>query len=488
VNHVRFGELFPEGRGLYYGGAWQTSQSGSLVDIIGPATGEVLATITQASPADVPRAISAAQDGFEIWRDVSPTERAKLLRSMADRVRADADTFARLDAHNCGSPLRHLEFEAERCAFVLEYFAGLVTEMKGSSVPQGAGSLSFSVREPLGVVARIASFNHPLLFTVSKAAAVLAAGNSIVIKAPDQAPLSALHAAQLFDGLLPPGVFNVLAGDREVGAALARDPGVAMIALVGGTATGRSVLHAAADTIKRTIMQLSGKNALIAMADADPDEVAAGMVKGMNYSWGGQSMSSPTRVFLHAAIHDAVLERLPAHLDKVRPGLPEDPATTMGSLIDRTALERVRSYIASGVEEGARLVYGGHAPDDPALANGCFVLPTIFADMTMDMKIAREEIFGPVQGVLRWDDEREMLRQVNSLEFGLSCSVWSRDVATAHRIVSRVQAGFCWINEASRHAQGSPFGGTRQSGLGREECLEELLAFTQEKNIIIGFG
>lgn len=484
---MRFGASFPPGRGLYYGGAWQASLSDRTVDVIGPATGEVLATIAEASPADVRPAVASAQEGFEVWRDVSPLERANLLREMARRVRGCADEFAQLDAHNCGSPLRHLEFEADRCAFVLEYFAGLVTEMKGASVPQGAGLLSFSVREPLGVVARIAAFNHPLLFTVSKAAAVLAAGNAIVIKAPHQAPLSALRAAELFDGLLPAGVFNVLAGGRDVGAALAADPGVAMVAFVGGTPAGRSVLHAAADTVKRTIMQLSGKNALIGMPDADPDKVAAGMIKGMNYSWGGQSMSSPTRVFLHDDIHDAVLERLPAHLDRVRPGLPEDPRTTMGSLIDRTAFERVKAYIASGVEEGATLLYGGHPPEDPALADGCFIVPTIFTDVTMDMRIAREEIFGPVQGILRWTDEREMLRQVNALEFGLSCSVWSRDVATAHRIVSRVQAGFCWINEASRHAQGSPFGGTRQSGLGREECLEELLAFTQEKNIIVSF-
>lgn len=483
---MRFAALFPSERGLYFGGAWQAPATARRAAIVGPATGETLVTILEASPADVPHAVAAAREGFRIWRDVAPIERAGLLREMAQRIRGSAEEFALLDAHNCGSPLRHLEFEAERCAFVLEYFAGLVTEMKGSSVPQGAGSLSFSVREPLGVVGRIASFNHPLLFTVSKAAAVLAAGNSIVIKPPHQAPLSALHAAELFDGLLPDGVFNVLAGRPDVGAALAADPGVAMVSFVGGTETGRSVLHAAADTIKRTLMQLSGKNALIAMPDADPDEVAAGMVKGMNYSWGGQSMSSPTRAFLHADIHDAVIERLPAHLDRVRPGLPEDRDTTMGSLIDRTAFDRVQAYITSGIEQGARLIYGGHPPEDAALANGFFILPTIFADVTMDMRIAREEIFGPTQGILRWTDEQAMLRQVNELDFGLSCSVWSRDVATAHRIVGRVEAAYCWINEASRHAQGSPFGGTKQSGLGREECLEELLAFTQEKNIIVG--
>ncbi|TWB87827.1 betaine-aldehyde dehydrogenase [Bradyrhizobium macuxiense] len=481
-------EALPRHKGIFYGGSWRDPVSPSWVEIIAPATGKVLTTTMQASASDVPLAVAAARNGFDVWRGVPPLERAGILREMARLVRNHAREFALLDAHNCGSPLRHLDYEADRCGFVLEYFAGLVTEMKGHSVPQGFDSISFSVREPYGVVARIAASNHPLLFTVGKAAAVLAAGNSIVIKPPHQAPLSALRSAEIFDGLLPPGVFNVLTGGREVGAALASDPGVAMVGLVGGSDAGRSVLHAAADTIKRTIMELSGKNALIALPDADPERVAAGMVRGMNYTWCGQSMSSPTRAFVHADICDAVLARLPAHLAKVRPGLPEDPQTTMGSLIDRTAFEKVKSYIAIGIEEGAKLIYGGHPPTDPALSTGYFMLPTIFADVTMNMRIARDEIFGPVQAVLKWTDEAEMLRQVNELEFGLSCSVWTRDVTRAHRIVSRVEAGFCWINEASRHAQGSPFGGYKQSGLGREECLEELLAFTQEKNIIIGLG
>lgn len=476
---------FPRDRGLYYGGAWHDPVAARRVDITCPATGEYLTSILEASPADVPAAVDAARKGFEIWRDIPPLERAAVLRSMATRVRENAAEFALIDAFDCGNSVKQLSREAEQCAFVLEYFAGLVTEMKGHSVPQGPRSVSFSIREPYGVVVRIAAFNHPLLFTLAKSAPVLAAGNAIIVKPPEQAPLSALRGAELFDGLLPPGVFNVLAGGRELGAALAAAPGVAMVAAVGSTEMGRAILHAGADTIKRTLLELSGKNALIAFADADPDKVAAGMVKGMNYGWAGQSMSSPSRAFLHADVHDAVLERLPRQLAGFKPGRPDDPATTLGSLIDRTAFDRVMRYIEIGKAEGARLVIGGHPPDDPAIAGGCFVMPTVFADVTMNMRIAREEIFGPIQAVLKWTDEATLLREVNELDLGFSCSVWTRDITRAHRIVSRVEAGFCWINEASRHAQGSPFGGYKQSGLGREECLEELLCYTQEKNVII---
>jgi betaine-aldehyde dehydrogenase len=337
-------------------------------------------------------------------------------------------------------------------------------------------------------VACIAPFNHPLGFTVARAAAPLAAGNSVVIKSPEQAPLSALRGAELFEGLLPPGVFNVLTGGREVGAALVGDPGVSVIALIGSVPTGRAIMKIASDSLKRVLFELGGKNAFIAFPDCDPDKIAQAMVSGMNYTWSGQSCGSISRAFIHADIYDAVLERIPALAAEYKPGIPTDPATTMGSLIDGRALAKVQSYIASGHEQGARLIYGGEQPKDPALANGNFMLPTIFADVTMDMRIAREEIFGPVQSVLKWTDEEEMLRQVNELEYGLTCAVWTRDVAKAHRIVSKVQAGFCWINDVSRHALGAPFGGYKQSGIGRDECLEGLLAFTQEKNVIINLN
>ncbi len=355
--------------------------------------------------------------------------------------------------------------------------------MKGASIPMGPDAVNFSVRQPLGVVARIIPFNHPFMFCAGKSAAPLAAGNAVIIKPPHQAPLSALRLAELIGGLVPPGVFNVLPGGGAVGAALASHPGVAKVALIGSVPTGRAVMRAAADTVKPVLLELGGKNALIAFADADPDEVAAAAVAGMNFTWCGQSCGSTSRAFLHAAIHDAVIERIGHHVARFRPGLPTDPATTMGAIASRAQHERILRYIASAREEGARLVCGGGVPAAPALAHGWFIEPTVFADVTAAMTIAREEIFGPVLAVLKWTDEPAMLAEVNRVEYGLTCSIWTRDITSAHRTALEVEAGFVWINDVAKHFLGTPFGGFKQSGIGREECLDELLAFTQEKNI-----
>ena len=475
-------------RGLYYGGEWRAPAAGKRMDVFSPSTGERLATIVEATAEDVPHAVAAARCGFEVWRKAPPGERSKIMREMARVVRANASELAMLDAADCGNPVTNLLVDVEAAARRLEFFAGLVTEMKGVSVPVGPDGVSFSMRQPYGVVLRIMPYNHPLLFCIGKAAAPIAAGNAIIVKPPEQAPLSGIRIAELFHDLLPPGVFNMLSGGRELGAALVADPHIAMVGLVGSVPTGRAIMRSAADTLKRVAFELGGKNALIAFPDSDVDQVSAAIISGMNFTCCGQSCGSTSRAFVHADIHDAVLERLPGLAAKYKPGIPTDAATAMGSLIDRRALERVTSYARSAEEEGARLICGGKPPDDEALKNGCFFEPTIYADVTMDMRIAREEIFGPILSVLRWSDEAEMIRQVNATEYGLTCAVWTRDVAKAHRVVAEVEAGFCWINDTSRHIQGSAFGGFKQSGIGREECLEELLSFTQEKNVFINLN
>jgi betaine-aldehyde dehydrogenase len=378
--------------------------------------------------------------------------------------------------------------DANVAAAQLEFFAGLVTEMKGASIPMGPNAVNFSVRQPLGVVARIIAFNHPFMFCAGKMAAPLAAGNSVIMKPPAQAPLSSLRLAELVDGLFPDGVFNVLPGDVEAGAALASHPDVAKVTLIGSVAAGRAVMRAASDTIKPVLLELGGKNALIAFGDSDPAAVARAIVGGMNFTWCGQSCGSTSRAFLHADIHDEVLEHVREAVDKFKPGIPTDPDTTMGALVSKIHHERVLGFIDSAKHEGARLVTGGRVPDDKALADGYYIEPTIFADVTPSMRIAREEIFGPVLAVRRWDDEAAMLEEVNALEYGLTCSIWTRDVGRAHRTAMRVEAGFVWINEVAKHFLGAPFGGVKQSGIGREECLDELIAFTFEKNIHIGLN
>ena len=392
-----------------------------------------------------------------------------------------------IDAADCGNPFGAMIGDAAIAAAQLDFFAGMVTEMKGASIPMGPNVVNFSVREPLGVVAKILPFNHPFMFCAGKIAAPLAAGNTVVVKPPEQAPLSSLRFAELIHGLLPAGVFNVVPGGAEAGSALAGHPKVAMISVIGSVGTGRAVMRAAADRVKPVMLELGGKNALIAFADANPDEVAAGIVAGMNFAWCGQSCGSTSRAFLHEAIHDTVLERLVARLKDLRPGLPTDPDTRMGAIVSREQHARILKSIETAKAEGARLLTGGGRPAEPALRNGCYIEPTVFCAVTQAMRIANEEIFGPVLAVLKWSDEKEMLEQVNGVDYGLTCSIWTNDLSAAHRTARRVEVGYVWINESSKHFLGAPFGGTKQSGFGREECLEELLSYTHEKNIHLRF-
>jgi betaine-aldehyde dehydrogenase len=473
----------PEPRGLYYAGAWHAPLEGGFGETINPGTGESLGRVAEASAADVDAAVEAALRGFAIWRLVPPLERARLLRQLAAILRDRAQELAMLDAADCGNPVREMVGDVMNAADQIDFFAGLVTEMKGASVPMGPDAINFSLRGPLGVVARIVPFNHPLMFCAGKAAAPLAAGNSVIVKPPERAPLSGLRLAQLTEAIFPAGVFNVLTGGPIAGAALASHPGVAKVAIIGSVATGRAALAAGAATIKPAMLELGGKNALIAYPDAAADDVAAAIVSGMNFTWCGQSCGSTSRAFVHRDLYAAVLARIPALCARFRPGLPTDPSTTMGAIVSKEQYDRVMNYIETAKAEGGRLVCGGKRPDDAALAGGWFVEPTVFADVSPQMTIAREEIFGPVCAVFHWEDEAEMLRTVNASDYGLTCSIWTNDISTALRAAGKVEAGFVWINEVSKHFLGTPFGGYKQSGSGREECLGELLAFTQEKNI-----
>lgn len=477
--------LLPEHLDLYYDGGWHPPAEASTIEVIAPGSGEALARVSAAGERDVDNAVAAARAGFLVWRDVAPLERGRILREVAAILRREADSLAMLDAADSGNPYSEMRPDALNAAAQVEFFAGLVTEAKGASIPMGPDRINFSVREPLGVVARIIPFNHPLLFCAGKSAAILASGNCVIIKPPEQAPLSALRFAELVGHLFPAGVLNIIPGKHAASVALAAHPGVASTALVGSVEAGRSVMRAAAEQLKPVLLELGGKNALIAFPDADPDAIAQAIVAGMNFGWCGQSCGSTSRAFVHADIYDAVVERLPARIAHFRPGLPTDPATTMGAIISRAQYDRVLRYIAVAQDEGGRLLCGGGRPDDAALAKGLFVEPTIFADVTQDMTIAREEIFGPVAAVLKWRGEAALLRDVNGLDVGLTCSIWTHDLDRALRTAQRVEAGFVWINDTGRHFLGAPFGGYKHSGLGREECLEELLTFTQEKNINI---
>lgn len=480
--------IMPSRRDLYYGGAWHAPAAAAMVSTYSPSTGEDLGLAPQATAEDTMRAIAAAKAAFETWRRVPPLKRAAMLRQAAHIIREHAHELAMLDAANGGNPVTEMMSDANIAAGLLEFFAGLVTEIKGSTIPMGPDAVNFTMREPLGVVARIVAFNHPFMFCAGKLAAPLAAGNTVVVKPPEQAPLSGLRLAELIGPVFPPGVINIITGGRECGETLASHEDVAMVTLIGSVPTGRAVMRSASDTMKPVLLELGGKNALIAYPDADPGEVAAAAVSGMNYTWCGQSCGSVSRVFLHDAIHDTVIEQMGSHIARYKPGIPTDPATTMGAIVSKAQYEKILGFIESGHAEGATLAYGGGRPDDPDLAEGFFIEPTVFTEVKQSMRIASEEIFGPVQSVLRWSDEAEMLADVNRVEYGLTCAIFTKDLATAHRAAAEVQVGYVWVNTTSTHFLGAPFGGYKQSGIGREECLAELLAFTQEKNVHIALG
>ena len=475
--------LFPKNRALYYGGTWHAPVKGKMGASVSPSTGESLGDFPIATQEDAELAIAAARKGFEEWRKVAPLERAKILREAGALIRKHGDELTLLDAADCGNPMTPMKRDAALAAQYYDFFAGLVTEMKGSTIPMAPDFLNYTLREPRGVVARIVAFNHPFMLCAGKLAAPLAAGNSVIIKPPEQAPLSGLRVAELIGPLFPAGVISILTGGREIGTALSSHRDIAMVTLVGSVPTGRAVMRSASETLKQVLLELGGKNALIAYPDADPDKVAAAAVAGMNYAWCGQSCGSVSRVFVHEDIHDAVVERIGVHIAKFKPGLPTRPETTMGALIDKAQYDKVLAYIESGKEEGATVAYGGKSATSEELSKGFFVEPTVFVDVKQEMRIASEEIFGPVQSVLKWADEAAMFEQVNRVEYGLTAAIFTNDLAKAHQAAATVQAGYVWINGTSTHYLGAPFGGYKQSGIGREECFEELMAFTQEKNV-----
>lgn len=476
----------PKQLNLFYHGKWH--QSKNQRETINPGNGKSIASIGEASAEDVDKAVKSAHAAFQTWRQTPPQKRAACLRQAASLMRKHAEELALLDAVNTGNPVAEMLGDANVAANSLDYFAGLIPMIKGETVPGLADDgFHYTIREPLGVVARIVAFNHPVMFAGAKLGPPLAAGNTIVIKPPDQAPLSCLRLAELLQDVFPPGVVNVLPGGAECGKALSSHPLIRKVTLIGSVPTAKAIARSAADTLKSTLFELGGKNALIAFPDANIEKLVVGVARGMNFTWAGQSCGSTSRVFLHESIHDTVIEKVVEYVKKsFHPGSPINMATTMGPVISKAAQERILSYVESGKSEGARLVTGGKAPSGNAeIEGGFFIEPTIFADVKMEMKIAKEEIFGPVMSVFKWKDEEELLKLVNGTEYGLTASVFTQDLSTAMDVVKKIEVGYLWVNHVGRHYLNVPFGGVKESGGGREECLDELLSFTHTKSINI---
>lgn len=482
------GLILPKHLDLFYGGQWHAPKAGGTQPTINPANGEILANVAHADTEDVQLAVRAAQSAFPSWAATSSFERSRLLREAAAILRQHASELAMIDSFNTGNPVAEMVRDANIAATGIEFFAGLIPQIKGETIPMGEDHLNYSLREPLGVVARIVAYNHPLMFAAMKIGAPLAAGNTVVIKPPDQAPLSSLRMAELIGSVFPPGVLNVIPGGKECGQALTSHPEVAKITLIGSVPTGKAIMRTAADTLKPVLLELGGKNALIIFPDADLDKAVDGAVKGMNFTWAGQSCGSTSRIFIHDSIYDEVIDRVTKRIgEKHKPGIPTDYSTTMGPLVSKAQFEKVLSYIELGKNEGAKLLLGGKRSEEPSLINGFFVEPTVFGDVQVGMSIAQEEIFGPVLSAFRWTTEDQLFIAVNSVDYGLTASIWTTNLKTAHRAAAKVQAGYVWVNNSSQHFPGAAFGGYKQSGVGREECFEELLEFTQIKNVNVTF-
>jgi betaine-aldehyde dehydrogenase len=485
----RVAGVLPKQRGLFWAGQWHQPAGIKVFRTDNPSTGEHLAEVFEAGTSEIDKAVKAAASAFPAWAKTPPLERGRRLREAANRIRAHAQDLALIDAADCGNPVKAMMHDAEIAATQLEYFAGLVLEVKGETIPTANASLNYTLREPLGVVARIFPFNHPFMFAAGKIAAPLAAGNTVVIKPPEQAPLSTIRLMELLQDIFPPGVLNCVTGGRETGAALVAHPDVAAVGLIGSVPAGKAVWKAAGDTLKRTLLELGGKNAMIIFPDADFERAVDGAVRGMNFTWCGQSCGSTSRLFLHESLHDRFVEALAQRVQRAHvPGIATDLATTMGAMVNLSQYQRTLSYIETAQRQGANLVCGGRRSAEARLANGFFIEPTIFAGVDESMAIAREEIFGPVLSVMQWNDPERLFEAVNNIEYGLTASIWTRDLVTAHKAAARVQAGYVWVNDCSVHFTGAPFGGYKQSGVGREESKEELFEFTQLKNINVSMG
>ena len=469
-------------KGLYIGGRWEAAAGGKTFDNINPSTKQSLGQVPAASVADVDRAVQAAKKAFKDWGRVSPKDRAAALNKLADRILQNANELALMDAVDSGNAITGMRGDMTWTADSFRFFAGLITEIKGETSSQGGRHLNLTRRQPYGVVAKINPFNHPFRFCAEKAAGPLAAGNCVVIKGSEQAPLSSLRFAELCEGIFPPGAVNVLTGDGSVGAAMVKHPDVHRIGFVGSVPTGKAIARDAADGLKRVTFELGGKNPIIIFPDADPAKAAAAAIKGMNMNRQGQSCSSTSRVMVHASLHEPVLKELKRQAEALSIGAPWIETNELGPIVSQRQYERIMGYIDSAKSEGAKLVTGGGQPDDQLLKDGFFISPTIFDSVSPNMRIAREESFGPVMSVFKWTDYEQMLEQANSLEYGLTAAIVTNDLANAMETADRVEAGYVWINSSGRYL-GAPYGGWKSSGIGEEECFDELLSYTQIKNI-----
>ncbi len=472
----------------YINGSFVEDEHGAELAVTYPATGEVIARLHAATENVVELAVEAARAAQPAWARLKPMERGRILRRAADLLRQRNAELARLETLDTGKAIQEtLVADAPSAADALEFLGGAVASFHGDFIDLG-GPFAYTRHEPLGVCVGIGAWNYPIQIAGWKSAPALAMGNAMVFKPSENTPLSALALAEIYtEAGLPPGLFNVVQGFGDVGTALVSHPAVAKVSLTGSVPTGSRVLALAGSHMKHATMELGGKSPLIVFDDADIENAVGAAMLGNFYST-GQVCSNGTRVFVQKGVHDRFVERLVERTKTIRIGDPLDPETQMGPLVSRAQRDKVRAYIEVGKADGAALATGGGVPSLQGFEGGFFIEPTVFTGVTDEMRIAREEIFGPVMSVLSFDGEDEVIARANDTEFGLSAGVFTRDLTRAHRVIGELQAGTCWINAYNLTPVEIPFGGVKQSGIGRENSLEALRHYSQVKTVYVETG
>jgi len=467
---------------FYIDGQWVPPVTPKTLDVLDPATEEPIGRISLGSAADVDKAVAAARRAFETFGRTSREERIALLERIIAAYQARLGDLAETISHEMGAPMWLAN--AAQAPSGLAHLAQALEVLRSYAFVENKGTTRI-IKEPVGVCGFITPWNWPVNQIACKVAPALAAGCTIVLKPTEVAPMNAILFAEiLHEAGVPPGVFNLVNGDGPtVGAAIASHPGIDMVSFTGSTRAGVQVAINAAPTVKRVTQELGGKSANIILDDADFQTAVAGGVTGC-FTNSGQSCNAPTRMLVPAHRQAEAIAIAKAAAERMKVGDPFQEGVKLGPVVSEVQFNKIQGLIQQGIDEGAQLVTGGVGRPE-GLATGFYVKPTVFAGVKNSMTIAREEIFGPVLSVLRWSDETAMLKAVNGTEFGLTCSIWTNDLNRAHRTAMRVEAGYVWVNHVGQHLLGSPFGGFKQSGMGREECLEELLSFTQEKNIYL---
>jgi aldehyde dehydrogenase (NAD+) len=472
---------------LLIGGEWRDAIGGKTFATVNPATAETLTTVAEASPADVDAAVQAARKTFDDasgpWRKMSASERGRVLWKIAELVEQHIDELAELETLDNGKPIFESRYvDMPMVADVFRYYAGWATKLHGDTVNINENAFTYTLREPVGVVGAIVAWNFPLLLVSWKLAPALACGNTVVLKPAEQTPLTALRFGELCrQAGLPAGVLNIVTGGPETGKALVQHPQVDKVAFTGSTVVGKEIMRSAADTLKRVTLELGGKSPNIVFADSDLDNAVKGAINGIFFGK-GEVCCAGSRLFVEKKVEDEFLTKLVERAKKLRPGDPRDPKTKLGAIVSEQQMKTVLGYIEAGKSEGAQVVIGGNRVEI-GNGKGYFIEPTIFGGVRNDMKIAQEEIFGPVLATLAFDDVEQVAEQANRNPYGLAAAIWTRDIKKAHALSRRLKAGTVWINTYGLMDAALPFGGFKQSGFGRELGQAALESYTEVKSV-----